>query len=77
MAERITYFKVALDGIDAMRGAGVATFVEVGPDGVLSGLGPQSVDTAGVSAAAAVSRWPPTGVSAVPMLQPSGTITEG
>jgi acyl transferase domain-containing protein len=30
------------DAVAAMRLAGVATFVEVGPDGVLSGLGPQS-----------------------------------
>jgi polyketide synthase 12 len=32
------------DAVGAMRSAGVATFVEVGPDGVLSGLGPQSGD---------------------------------
>ena len=30
------------DAVSAMRSAGVATFVEVGPDGVLSALGPQS-----------------------------------
>ncbi|WP_335984410.1 SDR family NAD(P)-dependent oxidoreductase, partial [Streptomyces sp. CA2R106] len=28
------------DAVEAMRAAGVGTFVEVGPDGVLSGLGP-------------------------------------
>jgi NADPH:quinone reductase-like Zn-dependent oxidoreductase/malonyl CoA-acyl carrier protein transacylase/NAD(P)-dependent dehydrogenase (short-subunit alcohol dehydrogenase family)/acyl carrier protein len=33
------------DAVGAMRTAGVATFVEVGPDGVLSALGPQSGDS--------------------------------
>ncbi|MGW7560481.1 type I polyketide synthase [Streptomyces sp. NPDC054757] len=30
------------DAVDAMRETGVRTFVEIGPDGVLSGMGPQT-----------------------------------
>ncbi|MFI1769794.1 SDR family NAD(P)-dependent oxidoreductase [Streptomyces sp. NPDC020800] len=42
------------DAVGALRGAGVQTFIEIGPDGVLSGLGPQTrVESAGEEAAAA------------------------
>ncbi|MDQ0936684.1 acyl transferase domain-containing protein/NADPH:quinone reductase-like Zn-dependent oxidoreductase [Streptomyces turgidiscabies] len=35
------------DAVVSLRGAGVRTFVEVGPDGVLSGLGPQVGEAGG------------------------------
>ncbi|WP_435126778.1 type I polyketide synthase [Actinacidiphila sp. bgisy144] len=44
------------DAVEAMRAAGVGTFVEVGPDGVLSALGPATRTEA---ADAAVESWTP------------------
>ncbi|MEU1510037.1 SDR family NAD(P)-dependent oxidoreductase, partial [Kitasatospora sp. NPDC005748] len=40
------------DAAQSLRAAGVRTFVEIGPDGVLSGMGPQTrIDTEGEAAA--------------------------